>query len=144
MFVQYVLHATNLVTGDVTWFSIKSAVLPCCVILANYATIPPALISFISAALRQAVLQGSTYPFQNALVKMRNQLIKAWNGLGTNRVLLQKRILTETVWFMYFEQVGMNSLYIFIYFDAFLLIFYLLWKSFDLLCILVFIVSVRE
>ena len=56
-----------------------------------------------------------------------------------------KMYLNETQYdLMYCEHVNKNYLSNFIYVDAFLLIFYLLWKSFDLLCLLVFIVSLRE
>ena len=52
-----------------------------CAVLAIYRAVPYSLFSFIPAALVQAMLEANTQPFQNALVKTRNQMVEKRNGL---------------------------------------------------------------
>ena len=82
--IEYLIRTCSVATDLVTLLNtqFQSAVLLRCVVLAKYGTVLYSLISFISAALLQTVLQANTEPFGNALINLRNQSVETWNGLG--------------------------------------------------------------
>ena len=88
---EYLFPTYSVGTNPLTSLSIpfQFAALLCCVVLANYGTVPYSLFSFVSAALLQAVLQANTERFLNELVKLRNQLVARRNRLGTSLVPVQ-------------------------------------------------------
>ena len=65
---DYLFLMCSVATSAVTSLSspIQIAVLVYCDVLADFGAVPYSLISFISAALLQALLQVNTEPFRNA------------------------------------------------------------------------------
>ena len=100
--------AANLVRSIINPF--QSAMLLCCVVLANHGTVPYSPNSFISTALLETVLQANMEPFRNTMVKMRNHKVETRNGLGARLVPVQnvfERCAVRS--YVHFKNLLMNS-----------------------------------
>ena len=116
---EYLFRTYFVGTNPVTSLNIpfRFAALLCCVAFANYGAVPYLLISFVSAALLQAVLQANTERFLNALVKMRDQIVERRNGLRTSLVPVQTVFSWSTV--SSHVLLNMKSSFILYQFDEF-------------------------
>ena len=77
--------------------SIKSAVLVGCVIVDEHGRVTEPPISFISVAVKRAVLQAAMWSFRNASPIMRNQLVKIKSALGKSLALSPAVNLTDAI-----------------------------------------------
>ena len=127
--------ATDLVTSHQFHSKLCYYAVP---FLANYGAIPYSLIFTSIAALRQAVVQANTEPFRNGLVEKKSRTVKTSTNHKTgpkwSEMIMEKR----------FWPWNLNFCTIFCNHTNFVLFFSNYGKMFDLLFILVFIVSERE